>query len=102
MPSRTEPCGLAQMIALRYGTIPVVHAVGGLNDTVTAFDAEEGTGNGVRFDGFTSEELLAAIKESLAIWGDEKQRTAIIANGMNGDYSWDVSAGEYLRIYETV
>jgi len=102
MPSKAEPCGLAQMIAMRYGTIPVVHAVGGLNDTVTAFDAEAGTGNGVRFDGFNSEELLAAIKESLAIWGDEKQRAAIIQNGMNGDYSWDVSAGEYLRIYESV
>lgn len=102
MPSKSEPCGLAQMIAMRYGTIPVVHAVGGLKDTVIPFNHVDGTGNGVNFQSFNAGDLLDAIKRALAIWQDEDQRKAVTQNGMRGDYSWDASAEEYLRIYQSV
>ncbi len=102
MPSRTEPCGLAQMIALRYGTIPVVHAVGGLRDTVIPFEAAEGTGNGVTFQSFNAYDMLDAIYRSMTIWYDENQRKSILHNAMTGDYSWNNSADEYIKIYESI
>lgn len=102
MPSKSEPCGLAQMIAMRYGAIPVVHAVGGLRDTVIPFNHLDGSGNGVTFQSFNAGDLLGAIKRAIAIWWDEDQRRQIIHNGMTGDYSWDVSADEYIRIYQSI
>lgn len=102
MPSRTEPCGLAQMIALRYGTIPVVHSVGGLRDTVQPFEAASGTGNGVTFQSFNAYDMLNAIYRSMEIWYDKNQLKTITHNAMSGDYSWNNSADEYIRIYESI
>lgn len=102
MPSKSEPCGLAQLISMRYGTIPVVHAVGGLKDTVIPFNPMDGTGNGVNFQSFNAGDLLGAIRRAIAIWWQPDQRKAIIHNGMAGDYSWNVSADEYIRIYESI
>ena len=102
MPSKSEPCGLAQMIAMRYGTIPVVHAVGGLKDTVTPFDAETGKGNGVNFQSFNATDMLDAIKRAIAIWKDKEQRKTIMSNAMSGDYSWKASAEEYCKLYEAL
>ena len=102
MPSKSEPCGLAQMIAMRYGTIPVVHAVGGLKDTVIPFNAETGEGNGVNFQTFNANDMLDAIKRAIAIWSDKDQRKTIMSNAMSGDYSWKASADEYLKIYESL
>ena len=102
MPSRSEPCGLAQMIALRYGTIPIVHAVGGLKDTVHPFEAGSGTGNGVTFQSFNAYDMLDAIYRSMTIWYDKDQLKTILRNGMTGDYSWNSSADEYIRIYESI
>lgn len=102
MPSRSEPCGLAQMIALRYGTIPIVHAVGGLKDTVHPFEAGSGTGNGVTFQSFNAYDMLDAIYRSMTIWYDKDQLKTILRNGMTGDYSWNASADEYIRIYESI
>lgn len=102
MPSKSEPCGLAQMIAMRYGTIPVVHAVGGLKDTVVPFNEETGEGNGVNFQTFNANDMLDAIKRAIAIWSDKEQRKAIMSNAMSGDYSWKASSDEYLKIYESL
>ncbi len=102
MPSRTEPCGLAQMIALRYGTIPVVHSVGGLFDTVKPFEAGNGYGNGVTFQSFNAYDMLDALYRSMTIWYDKNQLNTIIKNAMTGDYSWNISADKYIEIYNSV
>lgn len=102
MPSKSEPCGLAQMIAMRYGTIPVVHTVGGLKDTVAPFNPETGEGSGVTFQTFNANDMLDAIRRAIDIWKDTNQRKAIMHNAMSGDYSWTVSAGEYIKLYESL
>ena len=102
MPSKSEPCGLAQLISMRYGTIPVVHAVGGLKDTVVPFDAETGKGNGVNFQSFNATDMLDAIKRAIAIWQNKEQRKTIMSNAMSGDYSWKASAEEYCKLYESL
>ena len=102
MPSKSEPCGLAQMISMRYGTIPVVHAVGGLKDTVIPFNPMEGTGNGVNFQSYNAWDMYDAIMRAVEIWRDPDQRDQIMVNGMSGDYSWDVSADKYLKLYQSV
>ncbi len=102
MPSKSEPCGLAQMIAMRYGTIPVVHAVGGLKDTVIPFNPETGEGTGVTFQSFNAGDMLDAIRRAIDIWKDKEQRKAIMLNAMSGDYSWNASAEEYRELYESL
>ncbi len=100
MPSKSEPCGLAQMIAMRYGTIPIVHAVGGLRDTVEPFLPAEGCGYGVTFQSYQAYDMLDAVHRGLAIWRDKAQRSSILHNMMIKDVSWQESAQEYIRIYE--
>jgi len=102
MPSRSEPCGLSQLYALRYGTIPIVHATGGLKDTVR--EAGEGglTGNGFRFESYTTPALLDAVQRALAMYAKPEAWTALRKRGMLEDHSWSKSAGEYLRLYEQV
>ena len=102
MPSKSEPCGLAQLISMRYGTIPVVHAVGGLKDTVVPYNPAEGTGNGVNFQSYNAWDMYDAIMRGIAIWSDPEERDQIMLNGISGDYSWDVSADKYLKLYESV
>ena len=102
MPSKSEPCGLAQLIAMRYGTIPVVHAVGGLKDTVSPFNPETLEGSGVTFQSFNASDMLDAIRRAVAIWKDGKQREVIMKNAMSGDYTWTASAGEYIKLYESL
>ena len=100
MPSKSEPCGLAQMIAMRYGTIPIVHTVGGLKDTVPPFNPETSEGSGVTFQSFNAQDMLGAIRRAMAIWRDPDQRKAIMKNAMSGDYSWKVSAGKSTKASE--
>lgn len=100
MPSRFEPCGLAQMQALRYGTLPVVRATGGLADTVTDGDVRDGAmGNGFVFHEASAAELLAAIRRAVAAWRDAPRWRQLQRNGMLRDFSWDNPAREYLRLY---
>jgi starch synthase len=96
VPSRYEPCGLTQLYALRYGTIPVVRSTGGLVDTV-----QPGV-TGVRFDHYTTEGLEWAVREMLGIYRDPARRLKMQQAGMAQDYSWDASAREYLRLYESL
>jgi starch synthase len=103
MPSRFEPCGLNQMYSLRYGTVPIVHAVGGLADTVADVSDEASTrhdrGQGFVFHGYTAAALLEALRRALDCFGRPDAWRAIQAAGMAVDHSWDRSAQEYVKIY---
>ena len=98
MPSKSEPCGLAQMVALRYGTVPIVRATGGLKDSV--FEGEEG--NGFVFEGYNPEELLKAIDRALRLYEDKKSWRNLRQRAFDSDYSWGKSANEYIKIYKEV
>jgi starch synthase len=98
MPSRFEPCGLNQLNSLRYGTLPIVRATGGLNDTVRhAVDGQPGTG--FRFDDYTAEGLVAAVKQALDVYKTRDRWNEMQRAAMAGDFSWDVSAREYVKVY---
>lgn len=104
MPSRYEPCGLNQIYSLRYGTVPVVRATGGLVDTVTPFDYETpramAQGTGFSFKEYTGEALLRTMRKALAVHRDKPTWRRLQANGMKKDFSWQASATEYGRLYE--
>jgi starch synthase len=100
MPSRYEPCGLNQIYSLRYGTVPVVRATGGLDDTIESFDLEHGTGTGFKFSVYSGEAFLRAIRQALHNYSDERVWKRIQLNGMAQDFSWNTSAAEYAKLYE--
>lgn len=97
MPSRFEPCGLSQMIAMRYGAVPIVRATGGLKDTVEHFDGEHGTG--FLFYDYTADGMLGAIYEALQVWQDKPAMERLITNAMTRDFSFDLSAERYADLY---
>ena len=97
MPSRYEPCGLNQIYSLRYGTIPIVRATGGLDDTITSEPAEEATG--FKFGAYSGWELLAAVQQALAAFRDRPAWEAMMRRAMSKDYSWTRSASEYMALY---
>jgi starch synthase len=100
MPSRYEPCGLNQMYSLRYGTVPIVRAVGGLADTVRDCVPGARKPTGFRFTEYSPPALLAAIRRALAVFADKRKWRALQLNGMAQDHSWDRSAAEYVKIYD--
>jgi starch synthase len=100
MPSRYEPCGLNQIYSLKYGTVPVVRATGGLDDTIEPWDARTGRGTGFKFTDYTGEALLLTIKDALRAFRDQSSWQALMRNGMAKDFSWNASAKEYVRVYE--
>lgn len=102
MPSRFEPCGLSQMIALRYGSIPVVRRTGGLIDTVQDVHPKTGLGNGISFDDATSSDLLQAVQRAVRLYADQEWYKRIQAIGMACDFSWKASAQEYLALYQSM
>ncbi|MER3430220.1 MAG: hypothetical protein C4324_04100 [Blastocatellia bacterium] len=99
MPSKFEPCGLNQMYSLRYGTIPVVRAVGGLDDTVEQWDAVNQKGNGFKFTPFEASAFVEKIYEALFVYADTESLAAIRKNGMAADNSWENAATKYLDLY---
>jgi starch synthase len=99
MPSRFEPCGLNQMYSLRYGTVPVVRAVGGLVDTVRPYNPRNGQGNGFLFADYHPRAMLDTLTAALATYPNKKIWMRLQANGMRADVSWDRSAGEYVKMY---
>jgi starch synthase len=99
MPSRSEPCGLTQMYALRYGTVPVVRSTGGLIDTVEPFDVTTGRGTGFRFDHADGTGLLWAVDQALAAHRRRAAWQRLVRNGMGKDFSWERSAREYVALY---
>ncbi|MDN0033337.1 glycogen synthase GlgA [Oscillibacter valericigenes] len=103
MPSKSEPCGLSQMIAMRYGTVPIVRETGGLKDTVQPYESWRDTGNGFTFAAYNSGDMLFVIRQAVGLYwdyGDQFRR--LQQRCMAGDFSWKRSAGEYLRIYRSV
>ena len=102
MPSRYEPCGLNQIYSLKYGTVPIVRATGGLDDTIEPWDARSGKGTGFKFTEYNGESLLLTIKQALQAYRDQSSWQVLMRNGMNKDFSWNFSAKEYIRIYERV
>jgi starch synthase len=101
MPSRYEPCGLNQIYSLKYGTVPIVRATGGLDDTVESFDVQHGTGTGFKFEPYTGAALLDAIRLALHHFADERIWKRIQLNGMSKDFSWKRPASEYAKLYKT-
>ena len=100
MPSKFEPCGLNQMYSLRYGTVPIVRAVGGLDDTVQNFDAVSGIGNGFKFGEYRSDKLLEKIYEARFAYEDKTTWAKIQRNGMSVDNSWENAARNYVELYK--
>ncbi len=99
MPSRFEPCGLNQLYSLRYGTVPVVRATGGLDDTVEDSGAGRAQGTGFKFRDYTPEALVQTVRRALSMFGDTGRWRQMQQNGMREDHSWDVSAREYVKVY---
>lgn len=100
MPSRYEPCGLNQIYSLRYGTVPIVRATGGLDDTIINYSPENGAGNGFKFQEYSPVALLETIKRALQIFQNKNLWHKLMRQGMAEDFSWDRSAKEYLTVYE--
>jgi starch synthase len=100
MPSRYEPCGLNQMYSLKYGTVPVVRATGGLADTVAPVDPQKGTGTGFLFSDYSAQAFIKAINEAVAAYQNKELWQQIMKNGMTQDWSWTASAKAYLTLYE--
>ena len=100
MPSRYEPCGLGQMIAMRYGSVPVVRRTGGLADTVPDADVHPDTGRGFAFDAPEGEALADALRRAFAAFADQRRWREIQLRGMRADFTWGDAAGRYARLYE--
>lgn len=103
MPSRFEPCGLSQMMAMRYGTIPIVHEIGGLKDSVRPYSDFDGIGDGFSFGHYTPKDLYLAIVQALRVYFADKEMFAILRKRcMTKDFSWTKSAGQYQRMYSDI
>jgi starch synthase len=99
MPSYYEPCGLNQIYSLRYGTVPIVRAIGGLNDTIVD---KPGETTGFKFHDYTGEALLAAVRRALKVYADRPRWEEIMRRGMRQDFSWENSAGQYAALYRSL
>ncbi|MDE2027756.1 MAG: glycogen synthase [Candidatus Omnitrophica bacterium] len=100
MPSTYEPCGLGQMIALRYGSIPIVHKTGGLADTIHLYDPIHQTGNGFVFTEYGRGAFLKAVEEALKVYRHQDQMTDLLAQALRYRFSWEKSAKEYVKVFE--
>jgi len=102
MPSRFEPCGLNQIYSLKYGTVPVVRATGGLDDTVEEWNSEHKSGTGFKFRDYSPQALLAAIDRAISVFHDRESWLQLMQNGMAQNFSWDEPARQYNAVYEEV
>jgi starch synthase len=100
LPSKSEPCGELQMYSLKYGTIPIARATGGLDDTIVDFSEDNSKGNGIKFSEYTPDALMAALREALAIYQNPALWELIKNNAMRANYSWVYSAKKYLDLYK--
>jgi starch synthase len=100
MPSRFEPCGLGQIISLRYGTIPVVRTTGGLADTIIDYDTDPGEGNGFSFSEYSSEKMLDAVMRALVLYDKKPGEWAeLVKKALASDFSWRRPAEKYMNLY---
>jgi starch synthase len=102
MPSRYEPCGLNQMYGLRYGTVPIVRATGGLADSVRHFDPARGTGTGIVFHDFDANGLRWALNTALDLYANKHAWRQVVFNGMEQDFSWQEQARRYIKRFLTL
>jgi starch synthase len=102
VPSLYEPCGLTQMYALKYGTVPVVRSIGGLEDTIQNFDPRIKTGNGFKFGAYDSKAFLSAIQRATDLYTDRTTWETLMRKGMAADFSWERSAERYLELYQSL
>lgn len=102
MPSLAEPCGISQLISLRYGTVPLVRETGGLNDTITPYNKYTGEGNGFSFKNQNAHELLFTIKDALNLYKDKEAWRKLMISGMRSKNDWDESSKEYIRLYSEI
>ena len=102
MPSRFEPCGLSQMYSMRYGTVPVVRAVGGLADTVRPYNPRNGQGTGFLFREYEPAAMIGAVRDALDAYRQQRAWRRLQINGMRKDFSWERSAAEYVKVYKGV
>jgi starch synthase len=102
MPSRFEPCGLNQIYSLRYGTIPIVRATGGLDDTITGYNPLTGAGNGLKFDEYSADALAAKCHEAALLYSRPQFLDQVMATAMSADFSWETSARAYLGLYRNL
>ena len=102
MPSAYEPCGMNQMYSLKYGTIPIVYNVGGLGETISEYNPEDKSGNGIVFDKYTPKDLIRAIKRAIKIYKKKEQWQELQITAMQQDFSWHKSTEKYLKIYQTM
>ena len=100
MPSRYEPSGLNQMYSLKYGTVPIVRATGGLDDSIEPWDPATGKGTGFKFSGYSASQLLNTIHDAINAFRDKESWKKLMLNGMAKDFSWTASAREYVKVYE--
>ncbi|NOU77680.1 glycogen synthase GlgA [Paenibacillus sp. LMG 31459] len=102
MPSKFEPCGISQLLALRYGSIPVVRETGGLNDTVHAYNEETGEGNGFTFKDYNAHDMMHTLRRAVSFYHKPEHWKKVAKNAFTGDYSWNVSAQQYIDIYNKI
>jgi starch synthase len=102
MPSHYEPCGMTQIYGLKYGTVPVVRATGGLDDTIETWDPKTGKGTGFKFVEYAGDALLAALRSALQTYRDRDAWLKLMRNGMSKEFSWAISAQEYVKVYQRV
>jgi starch synthase len=102
MPSKYEPCGLNQIYSLRYGTVPVVRATGGLEDTIDDYSSSHAGATGFKFHHYTGAELLKAVGKAVHLFADQTAWRRIMKNGMAKDFSWESSAKKYVALYRSL
>ena len=102
MPSQSEPCGLAQMISLRYGTIPIVRETGGLRDSIKDAGEPDGSGNGFTFKTYNAHDMLDALVRARSLYDDKKKWGALVTKALKEDFSWKKSAELYIGLYKDI
>ena len=101
MPSLFEPCGLSQLMSLKYGTLPIVRETGGLKDTVDNYNEEEKTGTGFSFPNYNAHEMLDTVRRAESVYYDKKRDwNKIVERAMEADFSWNSSARQYEKMYD--
>jgi starch synthase len=100
MPSKYEPCGLNQIYSLRYGTIPIVRATGGLDDTITDIHADPRKGNGFKFSEYSSKAFLSTVKRAVDYYSHKEAWAQLAWKAMSLEFSWEKSAREYIKLYQ--
>ena len=102
MPSKSEPCGLSQMICSAYGAVPVVRETGGLYDTIKPYNMYNGEGNGFTFANYNAHEMKDAVSRAVELYHDKKKWKALVKTAMETDFSWSVSAEKYIELYRKI